>query len=145
MAREDLLKYRDLLLNDSDFQKKFLAAAEKYDGDKDEKAVFDKVVLPLGKEYGLSATYEEFKEYTDTFAGITEPELSEDELAQVAGGKGGGLIWTKCMLFGFGIGVGGATEKTSTGYDAGMGICIGIGAGGNGVSCAGSGDPIQLL
>lgn len=30
-------------------------AAESYTGDKDEKAVFDKVLTSLGKEYGLSA------------------------------------------------------------------------------------------
>lgn len=144
MAREDLLKYRDLLLNDSDFQKKFLAAAEKYDGDRDEKAVFDKVVLPLGKEYGLSATYEEFKEYTDTFASKASAELSEDELAQVAGGKGGGLGIGKCMLFGAGIGGGGAVEKSQYGYTPGFGLCLGIGAGVGKYGCAGSGEAQEM-
>ena len=148
MAKADLIKFRDLLVNDPDFQEELRAAAEAYNGEQDEKSVFENLLLPLGKKHGLSATYEEFKEFTGAFAGDADGELSEDELSQVAGGKdggGGGLIWTKCVLFGVGIGAGGALKRTSTGYDTGMGICIGIGAGGNGVSCAGSGDPIRLV
>lgn len=143
MAKEDIRRYRDLLLTDEEFQKKFAAAAEAYKGEQTEQAVFENVMLPLGKEYGLSATYDEFKEYTAAFSGDTSGELSEDELSQVAGGKdsgGGGLIWTKCMLVGVGIGGGGALKRISTGYDTGAGLCIGLGAGANTMSCAGSGD-----
>ncbi len=145
MVKADLIKFRDLLVNDSDFQEELREAAEKYTGEQDEKSVFENLLLPLGQKHGLSATYDEFKEFTGAFAADAQGELSEDELEQVAGGKGGGLIWTKCVLFGYGIGVGGAVEKTSTGYDTGMGICIGIGAGGNKVSCAGSGDPTSIV
>lgn len=83
MAKADLKKYQDLLTSDAEFQEKFKAAAEAYRGPQDEKAIFENLLLPLGQEHGLSATYKEFKEYTSSFAGGSG-ELSEDELSQVA-------------------------------------------------------------
>ena len=145
MAKEDLRKYRDLLLTDEEFQKKFAAAAEAYKGEQTEQAVFENVMLPLGKEYGLSATYDEFKEYTAAFAGGTSGELSEDELAQVAGGKDGiGLGTGKCMILGVGIGGGGAMSKSPNGWYFGTGLCLGIGAGIGDYSCSGSGESNEL-
>jgi hypothetical protein len=41
-----------------------------YTGEKDEKAVFDNVLVPLAGEYGLSATYEEFKEFADALSWV---------------------------------------------------------------------------
>lgn len=90
MAKADILKFRELLLKDPEFQEKFRKAAEAYKGEKDEKSVFDNVLTPLAREYGLSATYEEFQEYAGALTGGADGELSEDELEQVAGGKGSG-------------------------------------------------------
>ncbi len=89
MANTDILKFKELLTADAGFQEKFKKAAESYSGAPDVKSVFDNVLLPLGKEYGLSATFDEFKGYMDSL-GNRDGELSDDELAQVAGGKADG-------------------------------------------------------
>lgn len=129
MAKADLIKFRDLLASDSEFQEKFRKAAEAYTGPQDEKSVFEKLLQPLGKEYGLSATYEEFKDLTSTPAGDAEGELSEDELAQVAGGKNSGIGF--CA----GVGIGdlfGGHKDLSEGYRlgcqvVGASVCLGAG------------------
>lgn len=127
MANADLIKFRDLLTSDSGFQDKFREAVENYKGPHDEKAVFENLLLPLAQERGLSATYEEFKAYTDSFRGA-DGELSEGELAQVAGGKDSG--------YGFCIGVGagdmfGDKEKgigaRITCQAVGLAVCPGVG------------------
>ncbi len=150
MAKEDLKKFHELITTDPEFQEKFKAAAEKYDGEPDEEAVFEKVVLPLGKEHGLSATYDEFRDYIEAVASGAENgelagELSEDELTQVAGGKGGGAGIGKCAIFGVGIGVGGADTPHGSGSHFGVGICIGIGAGAGSYKCFGSGEADDLV
>ena len=89
MAYSDLQKFKDLLISDAGFQEKFRKAADSYTGPQDMKAVFDNMLAPLGKEYGLSTTYEEFQKYMDSFSGA-KGELSEAELSQVAGGKDNG-------------------------------------------------------
>ena len=129
MAREDLNKFRELLFADTDFQEKLAKKAEAYTGDKSEEAVFENVLLPLAKEYGLSATYDEYKEYTAAFAGVAGSELSDDELAQVAGGKvnGGGIGGMSCAGLGTGLGGGGGAK--------GGGLCGGIGFGWNDLLC----------
>ena len=121
MAKADIIKFRELLLTDAEFQEKLRKASETYKGEKDEKAVFDNVLTPLAKEYGLSATYEEFREYAGTFTGGADSELSEDELAQVAGGKGAGA-WG-CFIVGAG---GGSTSSNDwcMVFGLGMGICM---------------------
>ena len=86
MANTDIQKFKELLAGDAGFREKFKKAAEAYTGEQDMKSVFDDLLLPLGKEYGLSATYDEFKEYTDSLT-PADGELSEAELSQVAGGK----------------------------------------------------------
>ena len=88
MAKADLIKFRELLNTDTEFQDKLRKAAESYTGEPGDKAVFENLLIPLAKEYGLSATFEEFVEYLKAFMGGGEAELSEDELAMVAGGKG---------------------------------------------------------
>lgn len=53
--------------NDSSFQAKLRQFVEDYKGDpNDEKAVFDELLVPVAQEYGLSATYEEFRSYMDS-------------------------------------------------------------------------------
>ncbi len=137
MAKTDVIKFRELLLTDPDFQEKLSKAAEAYTGDNDGKAVFDNVLVPLAGEYGLSATYEEFKDYMDEITEPAQAELSEDELAQVAGGKvnGGGVGGLGCEGFGGGLGVAGG--------EYGGGLCLIFGYGFGGTLCLGPGASVQ--
>ena len=124
MAKEDIKKFRNLLISDSAFQEKLLKASESYTGAQDEKSVFNNLLLPLAKEQGFSATYEEFKEYIGAFAGDSESELSEDELELVAGGKNSGI--GLCVFVGggdlFGSGTGYACQAVGLAP-----ICVGVG------------------
>lgn len=137
MVNADFKKFEELLKTDKEFQEKLQAAAENYTGEPSEEAVFENLLLPLGQEYGLSATFEEFQSYISGFAGAEGGELSEEELAQVAGGKGGGGAGIGfCLIVGTGIGAGGAPDD-STGI--GGGLCAMIGLGWGGYECWGSG------
>ena len=71
MSKSDLIRFRNLLMNDAGFQEKFRKAAEKYTGGQDEKTVFETLLLPLAQEYGLSATYDEFKAYLCQAVGLS--------------------------------------------------------------------------
>ena len=79
----------------------------------------------FARKHGLSATYEEFQEYAGALAGGADGELSEDELEQVAGGKGSGA-WG-CFIVGAG---GGSTSSNDwcMVFGLGMGICVYEGA-----------------
>lgn len=107
MAKTDLIKFRELLNSDIGFQEKLKKAAEEYTGDQNEKAVFDNLLMPFAEKYGLSASYEEFSEFIRALSGGSDGELSEDELAQVAGGKGSGGF----LCGGIGVGLGRTNEK----------------------------------
>ena len=135
MAKADIIKFQELLNSDSEFREKLSKAAEVYAGGTNGREVFDNLLLPLAQEYGLSATYDEFSEYVSA-AGKADSELSEDELAQIAGGKGGGIGVGECLSLGFGFGAGGA----STGDDWGGGVCVLIGAGIGIFECIGPGE-----
>lgn len=124
MAREDMIRFQELLNSDAEFRNRFSEAAEAYTGEKDEKSVFEQLLLPFAKEYGLSGTYEEFREYIESMTASPESELSEDELAQVAGGKGRGYGETACLAVGVGVGGGGAGV-----IDGGACFAIGLGTG----------------
>ena len=133
MAKADMMKFREMMFTDADFQEKLKKASEAYTGDKSDEAVFDNVLIPLAKEYGLSATFEEFKEYTKAFTGSAEGELSDDELSQVAGGKGLGAA--ACASAGIGIGY-----ASKNGISGG---CFVFGYGTGFVACAGVGDSAE--
>ena len=125
---KDLEKFRELLLTDQEFQQKLQDAAEAYTGPQTEETVFDSVLVPIAAEYGITATYDEFKVYMESLNNDTE--LSKEELSQVAGGgKGGGAV--VCIAVGVGGGGGGGN---GTG-----GGCAGIGIGWGAVICSGSG------
>ena len=109
MSKADLLRFQELLSSDAEFQEKYRKSVEAYTGEQDMKAVFENLLLPLAQEYGLSATYDEFYAYTGAFTGDTDVELSEDELQQVAGGKGSGI--GLCVVIG-----GGDLFGTGKGY-----------------------------
>lgn len=122
---EGLKKFEELLKTDAAFQEKLKAAMENYKGEKTEQAVFEDVLLPLAKEYGITATLAEVKEYINNVSG-EDRELSEDEVNQVAGG-GKDFGATACLGWGIGLG------------DSGSGTCVVLGAGDGAGACAGSG------
>lgn len=136
----DLKKFEELMRTDPAFQEKLRVAVEKYDGDKTSpEAIFNGVLVPLGKEYGLSATYEEFQEYMKSLTKLGE--LSDDELEQVAGGKGGGVGGGFCLGIGAGLGGGGGSDDRSPANGFG---CALLGVGFGGVGCFGSGEPVHI-
>ena len=123
---EGLKKFRELLLYDKEFQGKLKAAAESYTGEQTEEAVFNGLLVPLAAEYGVTATFTEFKTYMESLS--DNSEMSREELTQVAGGDKG-FGGTLCKYIGIG---GGATSN---------GGCLGIG-GSNGYNldlCIGEG------
>lgn len=126
---KDLEKFRELFLTDETFQKKLKDAAESYTGEQDEEAVFNAVLVPLAAEYGITATFDEFKDYISSLN--TDAEMTKDELQQVAGGKTGGLGIEGCYVIGGGTGVGGG--------DGSGGACLLIGVGWGFYNCTGSG------
>jgi len=117
---DGIKKFEELARTDEVFQQKLQDALASYTGEQTEEAVFANVLSPFAAEYGISATYDEFKEY---ISNQNNMELSRDDLSQIAGGKvsGGGLVIQRCEIFGFGAGAGG-------GSGAG-GACVGIGFG----------------
>ena len=126
MAKEDLNKFRELLVSDTDFQAMFRKAAEEYTGEQNEKAVFDNLLMPLAEKFGLSASYEEFSEFISSFTRGSDEEISEDELAQVAGGKGsGGFV---CGGIGAGLGTTNEQKDYCVVIGVGLGACVVEGA-----------------
>ena len=127
---EGIKKFRELLLHDPEFQSKLKAAAENYTGEQTEEAVFNNVIVPLAAEYGITATYDEFKDY---IAGLSDQELNTDEISQVAGGdKGGGFGGANCYVLGAGFGGGGGSSSGD--------LCVLVGAGWGSVGCIGEGE-----
>jgi hypothetical protein len=119
MAKENVGKFYDKLAQDAalaaklnEMDKNF---AEKNGTSADDAAMREKaveaIIIPLAKEVGLPFTLEELKEYEqDQMKNMT---LSEDELDQVAGGRGKPRPEDKgkpsykaaCAIVGVGIGV----------------------------------------
>ena len=98
---EGIKKFEELLRTDESFKAKLQAAAEAYTGEENEEAVFNGVLLPVAKEYGISASYEELKDYIGNLAS-TDEIMDEEELKQIAGSKGGGFGAGVC----YGVGIG---------------------------------------
>ena len=129
---KNLEKFQQLLLSDNEFQQKLKSAAESYDGEKTEEAVFANILMPVAQEYGIEITYDEYKEYAANLSGA---KMSDAELAQVAGGdkgtNGGGIVKSNCTGLGVGYGAG-AGEKSG-------GICLLVGIGWGDTTCVGPG------
>ena len=127
---EGIKKFEELLKNDEAFQQKLQAAVQAYDGEATEEAVFNSILSPLAAEYGIQATYEEYKEYLEN---LSNQELSVDEMEQIAGGKpnGGGLGGGECTGAGFGGGVA-VSEHGAV-------ICVFLGMGWGGQACFAAG------
>lgn len=125
--KEDLKKFEQLLLTDVEFRKKLSAVSAAYKGEQSEEAVFEGVLVPIAAEYGISVTYEEYKEYIESLLNNKDP-MSDDELRMIAGG-GKGIGATACVA-GLGVGVGGGSEpkpnKPGSSYYGG---CIVVGSG----------------
>ena len=134
MAKENVGKFYEKLAQDAALAEKLNALdkdfAEKNGASTDDAAMREKaveaVIVPLAKEVGLPFTLEELKEYEQEQ--VKNMTLSEDELAQVAGGKGGKKKKPKyepsrgknaCAFVGVGFGV---TIKKDR-----MAVCIFIG------------------
>ena len=127
---EGIKKFAELMNTDEAFKAKLSAAAESYKGEMTPEAVYNDVLSPLAKEYGISVSLEELNEFISSQG--SDESLSFDELGQVAGGKetsGQGKI----ACFGPGVGLGGA------GGNGGGGGCALIGVGWRKVICSGEG------
>ena len=125
---DEIRKFQELMNTDEEFQKKLKDALETYTGEKTDEAVFNQVLIPLASEYGITATYDEYKAYIDQ---LKDQELNNAEISQVAGGKSGGLIAGGCYVIGHGVGGGG-------GNGAGVGCAL-LGVGWGTLTCAGKG------
>ena len=87
-------------MTDDEFRKKLQSATEAYKGEQTEEAIFNNVLVPIAGEYGVTATFEEFKEYMSS---LEDGEMNKDELKMVAGGsKGCGVLY--CIYAGLGVG-----------------------------------------
>ena len=116
MSLEKAKEFLELINTDEKLQEKINEAAKAFTGDKkDEKAVFDAVIIPVAKEAGYEFSFEDAAEIVKD-AG--EGELSEDELKKAAGGG-------FCMV------IGGSTKR-DVGAGLGFGACkyVGVGIGG---------------
>ena len=119
MAKANVEKFYEKLAQDAALAEKLNALdkdfAEKNGASADDAAMREKaveaVIIPLAKEAGLPFTLEELKEYEQEQ--LKEMNLSEDELDQVAGGRGKPRPEDKgkpsykaaCAIVGVGIGV----------------------------------------
>ena len=104
MSQQNAMKCMELMKTDVELQKKVKAAMDAYTGEKtDAKTVFDEVLAPIAKEIGYECSYEDVEALARPSG---DEELSEDEVAMVAGGgkgAGGGNVGF-CIVLGFGEG-----------------------------------------
>lgn len=130
---QDLKKFEQLLKTDAEFQKKLKDSMKSCTNEQaDEKTIFEEILIPVAKEYGISATFEEYQAYIKDVA-ENGADLSPDELSQVAGGgKGPGIGLNLCYKAGVGFG------------GVGAGFCVAIGADDTGI-CLGSGVSTDTL
>ena len=124
-------KFEELIKTDVQVQEKLKKALENYTGEHTEEAIFNNVLIPAAEEYGITAAFEDYKEYVES---LNNEELSKDELTQVAGGKleGIGVGYMTCRV----VGLGGGINGTSKGGSA----CVIIGAGWGDTVCAAEGE-----
>lgn len=133
---EGLKKFEELLKTDPEFQAKLKLLVENYKGESTEEAFFNEVLVPFAKEYGISASYEEYQEYIH---GQMNVPLSEEEMKQVAGGNGTGKGYGGIACSGIGLGLGGG-GGSGTG-----GGCYFLGGGWGGTACWKEGTTVGLF
>lgn len=90
MAKENVAKFFEKLASDKALAEKLAAVAKEYSSKGDDeaalKAAAEAVILPLAKEAGFSFTAEELMAYHEEKQGDMEGEISDDEMANAAGG-----------------------------------------------------------
>jgi predicted ribosomally synthesized peptide with nif11-like leader len=114
MSVEDVKRFYDALAKDESLQGKFKALVKKHEGQKPNEAecdaLFENEFLPFAKEVGYDFTLEELKEYGQGIKPVSH-QLSEDELATVAGGRTFCILWgasddlISCSCAGYGHGI----------------------------------------
>jgi predicted ribosomally synthesized peptide with nif11-like leader len=91
MSKENVKKFYEALAEDKALQAKSIAIGKKYEGQKLDEAqsnlIYQEELVPLAKDAGYDFTLAELKEYgaADKESGMRE--VSEEELAAVAGGS----------------------------------------------------------
>ena len=121
---DGILKFRELLLTNEEFQAKLKNAVESYDGEKSEEGVFNKVLMPVASEYGISATFSEFKSSMEHLQVMMKNSTRKKLLRFSGGDKGFGIN----LCAGVGVGIG----------DSGDCVCAVLGGSTPGGYCSGS-------
>jgi hypothetical protein len=97
MSSENVKLFYKALGKDKALQDKFKAINEKYKGQKPDEAqadlIYQKELVPLARESGFYFTLAELKDYASEAKKPVMRELSEEELATVAGGKFCACVW----------------------------------------------------
>jgi predicted ribosomally synthesized peptide with nif11-like leader len=117
MSTENIRLFYDALAKDEALQDKFKGLMKKYEGQKPDQqqgdAICEEECLPIAKEAGFDFTLEELAEYRHNAASTTARQLSEDELAVVAGGL------CVCVAVGYGTLHNGDALCSCVGWGAG--------------------------
>ena len=105
MSSENVKLFYEALGMDKALQEKSTAIGEKYAGQKLDEAqtnlIYQQELVPLAKEAGYDFTLAELQAYAEEAQKPGMREVSDDELATVAGGK-----YCVCVLAGVGNSVG---------------------------------------
>jgi predicted ribosomally synthesized peptide with nif11-like leader len=120
MSKENVKLFYQALAGDKALQEKFQVLNKTLPGNVSDQAqadlIYQKELLPLAKQAGFEFTLAELKEYASDAKKPVMRELSEEELAAVAGGNcicifggGGNLSGVTCACV---IGGGGGTKKS---------------------------------
>lgn len=92
MSQENVKLFYEALVKDEGLKAKFVAIGERHKGEAPAEAalegMFQTEVLPLAKSAGFEFTFEEVKAYAEQARQSQTDDLSDEELAAVAGGYG---------------------------------------------------------
>lgn len=146
---KDVREFAKLVGNDAELQNRIAAAAEQYEGEHTDQAVFQAILDPIAKEQGFDLSWEDLEQYAQELLS-NEIELDEDELDQIAAGaqdpnpnkdpnqknERGGVGITSCIKVGVGVGTTLHEDGNRTycifiggGKTSGIGICLSKGWG----------------
>ena len=159
MAKENAVKFFEILANDPALAEKLAAADKAYaethkplpeDADETMQIAFRNeaakaIILPVAEEAGLPFTLEELQAYEEDQIHWMDQKLSTDELDQVAGGEAKGAGAMACFLLGIGLGGFAARRRHNINYSVGsyrsldMEGCIILGLGSGANACMGKG------
>ena len=113
---KDVKAFVEMIKTDKAVQEQIKAVAETYNGAATDEAVWAEVISPIAEEKGFDITLDDYKAYVDGL--VKENELSESELANIAGG------FTFCIFVG---GSGGKVKQAKA--EGGVGACYYVGVG----------------